>query len=121
LSRLLRYVGRIDDAMGAGRDAVAILESQEPGRELAIAYANLSHLHQHLEDRDAAIAWANCAIELGDTEAEIYALTNIANAETIAGRPATEELERAFELALDAGLYEHAGRALVTSLWWSTR
>jgi ATP/maltotriose-dependent transcriptional regulator MalT len=121
LSRLLRYVGRIDDAMRVGREAVTILESQEPGRELAIAYANLSHLHQHLEDRDEAIAWAKRAIELGDVEAEVYALTNIANAETLAGQPDPEKLERAFELALEAGLDEHAGRALVATFWWSAR
>ena len=121
LSRLLRYVGRIDDAMRVGREAVAILESQAPGRELAIAYANLSHLHQHLEDHDEAVAWANRAIELRDTEAEVYALTNIANAETLVGQPAAEMYAQAFELALEAGLDEHAARALVGTFWWSPR
>ena len=121
LSRLLRYVGRIDDAMDAGRRAVAILESQPPGRELALAYANLSHLHQHLEDGDGTLAWGERAIELGDVEAEVYALTNIANAEMIAGRSGTRELERALGLALDAGLEEHAARALVAFFWWSPR
>jgi DNA-binding CsgD family transcriptional regulator/tetratricopeptide (TPR) repeat protein len=121
LSRLLRYVGRSEDAMRVGREAIAILESQTPGRELALAYANLSHLHQHLEDGDEAIAWANRAIELGDVEAEAYALTNIASAKTLAGGSGTAELERALELALEAGLDEHAGRALVSSCWWSPR
>ncbi len=121
LSRLLRYVGRSDDAMEVGHQAVAILESEPPGRELALAYANLSHLHQHLEDGEATVAWANRAIELGDVEAKVYALTNLANAATLAGRPATRELERALDLALDAGLDEHAGRALVGSFWWSPR
>ena len=72
--------------MEVGREAVAILESEPPGRELALAYANLSHLHQHLEDGGETIAWANRAIELGDLEAEVYALTNIANAAMLAGR-----------------------------------
>jgi DNA-binding CsgD family transcriptional regulator/tetratricopeptide (TPR) repeat protein len=121
LSRLLRYVGRTEEAMEIGHEAVAILESQSPGRELALAYANLSHLHQHLEDHDEAIAWAQRAIELGDPEADAYALTNIANAETLAGRSGAQELERALELALDAGLDEHAGRALVGSFWWTPR
>ena len=121
LSRLLRYVGRSDDAMEVGHQAVAILEPEPPGRELALAYANLSHLHQHLEDGEATVAWANRAIELGDVEAKVYALTNLANAATLAGRPATRELERALDLALDAGLDEHAGRALVGSFWWSPR
>jgi DNA-binding CsgD family transcriptional regulator/tetratricopeptide (TPR) repeat protein len=121
LSRLLRYVGRSDDAMKVGHQAVAILEPEPPGRELALAYANLSHLHQHLEDGEATVAWANRAIELGDVEAKVYALTNLANAATLAGRPATREFERALDLALDAGLDEHAGRALVGSFWWSPR
>jgi DNA-binding CsgD family transcriptional regulator len=121
LSRLLRYVARSDDAMEAATRAVAILESQPHGRELALAYANLSHLHQHLEDGEEAIAWANRAIELGDREAEVWALTNIANAEMLAGRQGTPELERALELALEAGLDDHAGRALVAHFWWTPR
>jgi DNA-binding CsgD family transcriptional regulator/tetratricopeptide (TPR) repeat protein len=121
LSRLLRYVGRAEEAMEVGQRAVAMLESQAPGHELALAYANLSHLHQHLEDVPEAIAWADRAIELGDVEAEIYALTNIANAKLLSGGSADHELERAFELSLGAGLDEHAGRALVASFWWSPR
>jgi DNA-binding CsgD family transcriptional regulator/tetratricopeptide (TPR) repeat protein len=122
LSRLLRYVGRSEDAMRAGHEAVELLESHAPRtRELALAYANLSHLHQHLEDRNGTVAWATRAIELGDVEAEVYARTNIANAETLAGRPGTRELERAFELALEAGLDDHAGRALVGAFWWMPR
>ncbi len=119
LSRLLRYVSRSDDAMRVGREAVALLESESPGRELALAYANLSHLHQHRGDEDGAIAWANRAIGLGDVEAEIYALTNIANAKTVSGRSSAGELERALELALEAGMDEHAGRALIAAFWWS--
>jgi DNA-binding CsgD family transcriptional regulator len=121
LSRLLRYVGRIDAAMSVGREAIAILESQPHGHELAIAYANLSHLYQHLEDHDEAIAWSNRALELDDVEARVYALTNIANTESLAGRSGADELERAIELAFDAGLDDHAGRALVGTFWWSAR
>jgi DNA-binding CsgD family transcriptional regulator/tetratricopeptide (TPR) repeat protein len=121
LSRLLRYVGRSEDAMRVGHEAVGVLEAECPGRELALAYANLSHLHQHLEDPEATLAWAKKATELGDVEAEAYALTNVANSKLIAGRAATGELERALELALEAGLDDHAGRALIASFWWSPR
>jgi DNA-binding CsgD family transcriptional regulator/tetratricopeptide (TPR) repeat protein len=121
LSRLLRYVGRTEDAMGVGREAISILEPELPGHELALAYANLSHLHQHLEEGEEAIAWANRAIELSDVEAEVYALTNIANAKTLAGQSGTRELERALGLALEAGLDDHAGRALIGFFWWSPR
>jgi DNA-binding CsgD family transcriptional regulator/tetratricopeptide (TPR) repeat protein len=122
LSRLLRYVGRTDEAMAVGREAVAILGSAPDARhELALAHANLSHLYQHLEDGESAIKWANRAIELGDVEAEIYARTNIANADMLAGRSAEEQLEQVFDLAVEAGMYEHAGRALIGFFWWSTR
>ena len=50
LSRLLRYVGRPEEAMRTGRQAVTVLRTLPPGRELGIAYANLSHLYSHLED-----------------------------------------------------------------------
>ena len=42
LWRLLRYVGRIEEAWDAGRAAVEVLESLPAGRELALAYCNLS-------------------------------------------------------------------------------
>jgi DNA-binding CsgD family transcriptional regulator len=54
-------------------------------------------------------------------EAEIYALTNIANAATLAGESGALELERALGLAFDVGLDDHAGRGLVASFWWSNR
>lgn len=122
LSRLLRYVGRTEKAMEVGRDAVAILETEPGGRrELALACANLSHLHQHLEDAEQTIFWAHRAMALDDVEAEVYALTNIANAKNLAGEDGTQELERGLELALGAGLDEHAGRALVGAAWWTIR
>jgi DNA-binding CsgD family transcriptional regulator/tetratricopeptide (TPR) repeat protein len=121
LSRLLRYVGRTAEAMEVGREAVEILQAQPPGRELALAYANLSHLHQHLEDAEQTVVWAARAMALGDVEAEIYALTNMANAEHVAGRSGERELARALELSIEAGMDEHTGRALVGSFWWSPR
>jgi DNA-binding CsgD family transcriptional regulator len=107
--------------MKVGREAVAILEREPPHRELALAYANLSHLHQHLEDSDSTREWANRAIELGDAEAETWALSNIASANLLGGRSSPRELERALEIALEAGLDEHAGRALVVPFWWLPR
>jgi DNA-binding CsgD family transcriptional regulator/tetratricopeptide (TPR) repeat protein len=107
--------------MGIAQEAVAILELQPPGRELALAYANLSHLHQSFENVDAAITWARRAIELGDLDAEVVALMNIANAEMIAGRSGARERERALRLSLEAGAHEPAGRALIGAFWWTPR
>ena len=72
LSRLLRYVGRTADAHRAALEAVELLEPLRPGRELVLAYCNLSHLGVNAEDLDTAVAWAERALELaqalGDAE-----------------------------------------------------
>ena len=124
LSRLLRYVGRADEAMQVGEEAVAVLEPLREGHELGLAYCNVSHLHQHLEDEDGTRAWGSLALELAerldDDEIRVYALTNIANVERLR-RGETEDLERSLELALRAGLEEHTGRAFVATMWWSSR
>jgi hypothetical protein len=43
-SRLLWYVGRDEDAIAAAKAAIALLETLPPGRELGVAYANLSEV-----------------------------------------------------------------------------
>jgi DNA-binding CsgD family transcriptional regulator/tetratricopeptide (TPR) repeat protein len=122
LSRLLRYLGQPEEAMRVGRRAVTVLQALPPGRELALAYANLSHLHLHLEDIDGTTAWGTRALELGDAEAQVYGLTNIGHVEVLAGRPeGKEKIERARGLALAEGLDEHAGRTFVAEMWWSPR
>jgi DNA-binding CsgD family transcriptional regulator/tetratricopeptide (TPR) repeat protein len=125
LSRLLRYVGRTEAAMHAGREAVAVLERLPPGHELAMAYCNLSHLYMHLEDADETIAWGTRALDLAqdldDTEVLVYTLTNIGIVELLAGEQGAEKLGRSLELARQAGVEEHAGRAFVALTWWSPR
>jgi DNA-binding CsgD family transcriptional regulator/tetratricopeptide (TPR) repeat protein len=124
LSRLLRYVGRVDEAMEVGHEAVAVLEPLPAGHELGIAYCNVSHLYQHREDEQETRSWASRALELAesldDDEVRVYALTNIGNVEQLK-RGETENIERSLELALQAGLEEHAGRAYVATMWWSPR
>jgi DNA-binding CsgD family transcriptional regulator/tetratricopeptide (TPR) repeat protein len=124
LSRLLRYVGRSEEAMGAGLEAVAVLEELPPGHELGMAWCNVSHLCQHLEDAAGTLDWGTRALELAgrlsDAEVEAYALTNIGSLEALS-RAATHNLERALDLALTENLEEHAGRAFVALGWWSPR
>ena len=124
LSRLLRYVGRAEEAMRVGEHAVAVLETLPEGRELGLAYCNVSHLHQHLEDEEGTRAGASRALELAERldndEVRVYALTNIGNVERLK-RGETENVELSLELALRAGLEEHAGRAFVATTWWSPR
>jgi DNA-binding CsgD family transcriptional regulator len=123
LSRLYRFLGRTDEAAEIGRQAVARLEVASRGRELALAYVNLSHLYTVAEDTDAGMAWSSQALELGgelhDEEVAVYALTNIGAVEIINDSPeAPATLEHLVDRALRAGLEDHAGRAYLNLVWW---
>jgi DNA-binding CsgD family transcriptional regulator/tetratricopeptide (TPR) repeat protein len=116
LSFLLWTAGRTDEANAAGRRAVAVLESLAPGRDMILAYCARSNLRTYARDFGAAIEWGTRALELaqdiGDSEAEVHASTNIAAAEYLSelegGR---EKLERSLELAREAGLEALAANA----------
>jgi DNA-binding CsgD family transcriptional regulator len=118
LGRLLGFAGRAEAGAATAREAVAVLERLPPGRELALAYATLSQRAMNWEDLPAAIEWGAKALQLaeslGDTEAIVYALTNIGGAQFRGDDPdGGRKLERAFELAVGAGLDEQAARALI--------
>ncbi|MFF5082436.1 ATP-binding protein [Actinoplanes sp. NPDC000266] len=118
ISRLSWWLGRPEEARDAGFRAVEVLEAQPPGRELAAAYSNLSQLFMLRHEVERAIGWGVRATELarrlGDLDTEVHALVNIGSARTLSGDLAgIAELRRAHELALAAGLDDHAGRALV--------
>jgi DNA-binding CsgD family transcriptional regulator/tetratricopeptide (TPR) repeat protein len=126
LSRLYRFVGRIEKAGEVGIEAVARLEALPRGRELALAYANLGHLYTTAEDAEQATAWNARARALGeqldDAQVLAHALTNVGAVEVFTGaQQAPAQLERSLELALSAGLEEHAGRAYLNLVWWSLR
>jgi DNA-binding CsgD family transcriptional regulator len=126
LSRLLRFVGRTGEAAEVGERALEVLRERPPGRELAMAYANLSHIAMTAEDAPATMEWGTRAIEvalaIGDEEPLTYALTNIGVTAYVADAPeGAELLELACELALAAGLEEHAGRARLNLVWWPLR
>ena len=125
LSRILWCPGRTADAERAARDAVALLERLPPGRELAMAYTNLSQVCMNAETAEAA-EWATLALELAerleDTEVATHASTNIGTLEWLSGRPAgLERLEESLELARQAGFDEEAGRACINICWAATR
>jgi DNA-binding CsgD family transcriptional regulator/tetratricopeptide (TPR) repeat protein len=126
LSRLYRFVGRIEEAAQAGRDAVARLEGGHQGRELALAFANLGHLYTTAEDAERATVWNTRALALGeqldDPHVLAYTLINIGCVEVFTGAArAPAQLERSLELALRAGLEEQAGRAYLNLVWWPLR
>jgi DNA-binding CsgD family transcriptional regulator/tetratricopeptide (TPR) repeat protein len=126
LSRLLRYMGRPEPALEAGRSAVTVLETIAPERDLALAYCNLSYLFMSVEDAESTSYWAGKALtladQLGDAESRIYALINCATLDYLAGKPeATATLERCLTQASEAGLDEYAGRSYVALCFWGAR
>ena len=126
LCRLLWCPGRTDEAVEAGRQAAELLEQLPAGHELAMALSYLSSLAMNLEDADEAVRLGTGAIALAETladnEALIHALNNVGTAEFLVGKPeGREKLERSLELARQAGLDAHVGRAYVHLVWAATR
>ena len=116
LSRLTWFAG---DRTGAEREAqraIDLLEPLEPGPELAMAYSNVAQLKMLEWANVEAVEWGARALELaerfGDEEILAHALTNVGSAELQAGiADGAAKLERSLDLALVAGLHEHAARA----------
>jgi DNA-binding CsgD family transcriptional regulator len=126
LSRLLFFVGRVRDGEALALQAVELLERLAPGHELAMTLANVSQRRMVVEDRDAAIAWGDRALELAerldDSEALVYALTTVGMAEFQGGSAdGLDRLERALELARRHGLEDQAGRAFASIVLCAVR
>jgi DNA-binding CsgD family transcriptional regulator len=115
LSQVLWCPGRTVEAEKAAREAVALLEALPPGRELAMAYANLAHTCSAAARAEEAVSWADRAVELAerldDTEIAVHALVTIGTCQFAEG--GRQKLERSLELAQRAGLAEQAARAYV--------
>ena len=114
VSRLLYVAAHLDEARGAARDAVDVLESLPPGPELGLAYGHMAHIAQIDLDVDSALAWGERAIalgtELGEDGIVIDALLTIGVAEAVSGR-GTARIERGLEQALERGTNDHVVRA----------
>jgi DNA-binding CsgD family transcriptional regulator len=114
LSEILWCPGRVAECKRAAEEAVSVLEELPPGRELSLAYSNLSTVYRDAQRTEETVKWATRALELarrlGEGDIVIHALTNIGSAETLAGQPdGVAQLEHALELALQADLDSHAG------------
>ncbi len=126
LSRLLFFAGRTDEGEPIALEAVDLLQRGPPGHDLAMAYGNISQRRMVVDERDAAIEWGTRALQLaqrlGDTEAQVYALTNMGMAQADAGIDGGKDmLMRALTLARSSGLDEHAGRAFNGLVMWPIR
>ena len=117
LSRLSWMLGQNQDSERYAAAAIATLEPLEPGRELAMAYSNLSQLRMLARDAGEAVRWGTKAIELarrlGDREAETHALNNVGTALWEAGEAfeGRARLAQSLDLALADDAHEHAARA----------
>ncbi len=126
LSRRHWCNGNTAEAEKAGRQAVALLERLPPGRELALAYSNLSQLFLNAEDAEGTVAWATRALELaeplGETEIVVHSLNNIGTIQLLTERrEGMEKLEQSLKLAEQARLEEHVGRAYIHMGWAAMR
>ena len=126
LSRLLFFAGRTDEGEPIALEAVDLLQRGPPGHDLAMAYGNISQRRMVVDERAAALEWGRRALQLaerlGDTEAQVYALTNMGMAQADAGIDGGKGmLIRALVLARSSGLDEHAGRAFNGLVMWPIR
>ena len=64
LSRLHWWEGNRGEAEAAAARAIAVLESEAPGHQLAMAYSNQAQLDMLAYRNGAAMAWGSRAIEL---------------------------------------------------------
>jgi DNA-binding CsgD family transcriptional regulator len=125
LSETLWCPGRIAESERAAHEAVDALVGLEPGRELALAYANLSALASW-EDTEVAVAWARRASELGERLGEPEILLS-ARADIDALRYAGGSgesrlrLERALAQAEQMGLESEVGRIWHGLSWAAIR
>jgi DNA-binding CsgD family transcriptional regulator/tetratricopeptide (TPR) repeat protein len=116
LSRLNWFLGKHAEAERYGLAAVELLEALPPGRELAMACANMANLRMVESKIADTKVWGERAIalaeRLGDTETLSYALNSVG---TIQLEDNDERgralLERSLALALEHGYEEHVTRA----------
>ena len=116
LSRLAWFAGDRKSAEREAQRAIELLEPLERGPELAMAYSNVAQLKMLESAHAEAIDWGQRATELAerldDDEILAHALNNVGTAELQAGiANGAAKLERSLDLALRAGLHEHAARA----------
>jgi DNA-binding CsgD family transcriptional regulator len=116
--RMLSCIGRAAEGAWMPAEAVKVLEPEPPGPELARAYGLMSGDALAGEDYQGGIQWGlksfELAQQLGDLQAELYALNNIGSSELLLGVDEGEQkLARSLALARREGLGTDAGRAYI--------
>jgi DNA-binding CsgD family transcriptional regulator/tetratricopeptide (TPR) repeat protein len=123
-SRNLYWAARLEEAEDAAHEAVQVLETLPPGRELAQAYAHMAAQRVVSLDAEGAVVWGERAIELADPlgEGEIVAGASIAigAAESMSGK-GSGRLEKALPLARAKGTDEQVARTYSALVFHSVR
>jgi len=115
LSRLSYLNGQRRDADAYGAEAIAMLEAEPPGAELAMAYSNLSQLAMLEDEHEQAISVGKSAIALGEVlgrpDIVSHALNNVGTSRIWGDHQQGRiELRRSLEIALAHNFQEHAAR-----------
>jgi DNA-binding CsgD family transcriptional regulator len=116
MSRISWALGRREDAERYAVESIAVLESLEPGPELAMAYSNRSQLHMLALEKEEAVFWGRKAVELAtrcnDHQTLVHALNNLGATRLFSADDGGQaDLETSLRFALEYGFEEHAGRA----------
>lgn len=118
LSNILWCPGRGEEGRRIGLEAVTLLEQLPAGRELALAYGNLSFLYRMAAEFETSRRWGGLALalaeQLGDIEVRASVLISVGTLEFTAGLvEGKEKLERGLDLARSAGLEDTVADALL--------
>jgi DNA-binding CsgD family transcriptional regulator len=124
LAGLLWHTKEAADAKPLAREAIALLEQQPPGAELASAYSTLASLHAKAAEMREAASVAGRALELANhldlVHVRIQALGTIGAAKLCGpNEDGWPELERALETALAADLPAQAAGAYGRLVWFA--
>ncbi len=106
-------LGRSKDSYQYAVEAVKLLETLPPSRELGQAYANLSSEYMVSSNTEEALAWGRRAIEVArqfhDQETECYALFSMGSSTSCSGeQEGLATLEQSLHLAREQGFEEIA-------------
>jgi DNA-binding CsgD family transcriptional regulator/tetratricopeptide (TPR) repeat protein len=116
LAALQRCGGNSREADKSIRLAIETLETLPESQELSLAYCGLTMICMNLDDAAGTFRHGRRAMELaerfGDTESLVHVLNSVGSMEMSTGvREGREKLLRSLDLAMEAGLEEHVGRA----------
>jgi DNA-binding CsgD family transcriptional regulator/tetratricopeptide (TPR) repeat protein len=115
LSRLLWFSGQEPKSLKYLFKAVEILEGQEPSKQLAMTYSNLSQIYLCREDTELCVKWGEKAIQLAkkmnDLETEAHSLITIGSRIMCGNDDSGKSyMDKGLELSLENGFHEEAAR-----------